>query len=82
MSKDIKLPFSNKPYAESKCGSCNICVNKCPAKAANGLLWNINTERDEFYDAFKCREKCRELAMKNFNINESVCGICISVCPR
>jgi epoxyqueuosine reductase QueG len=76
-----RLPFSNSPHTESKCGKCNICVDKCPANAANGLLWNIDTERDKFFDAFKCREKCKELAMKNLNIDISICGICISVCP-
>lgn len=78
---DYKLQIKNKPYNESKCGKCNICVDKCPANAANGTLWNINTERALFFDAFKCRDKCRELANRNINKNISICGICISVCP-
>lgn len=66
---------------ESKCGKCNICVVKCPAKAANGKLWNINVYRDEFFDAYKCREKCGELAKMRLGVDERICGLCVSVCP-
>jgi epoxyqueuosine reductase QueG len=56
-------------------------VVKCPANAANGKLWDIKTHRDEFFDAFKCREKCGELARQRLNVDERICGLCISVCP-
>ncbi len=56
------------PVEESRCGKCNICVVKCPANAANGKSWDINTFRDEFFDAYKCREKCRELAKERLNV--------------
>lgn len=69
------------PVSESNCGSCILCVESCPAQAANGKLWNVNIDRDEFFDAFKCREKCRELSRENMKKDESICGICISVCP-
>jgi len=36
------------PIERSKCGNCNICVLKCPANAANGILWDVNTHRDTF----------------------------------
>lgn len=70
-----------KSIDKSKCGDCKICVESCPANAANGKLWDINTDRDEFYNAFKCREKCRELCNSILGIDNSVCGICLSVCP-
>jgi epoxyqueuosine reductase QueG len=70
-----------EPVNKSKCGSCNICVEKCPAQAANGKLWDTAMYRDEFYDAFKCRDMCRELAMTRIQKDISICGICISVCP-
>ncbi|MBW6479713.1 MAG: hypothetical protein K0B37_09815 [Bacteroidales bacterium] len=70
-----------KPVEKSRCGDCTICVTKCPAKAANGILWDIDTHRDVFFDAFKCREKCRELAKQKLNVNERICGLCVSVCP-
>ncbi len=70
-----------KPIEKSRCGNCNICVEKCPAAAANGIEWNVSVHRDRFFDAFKCREKCAELAKRKLNVDERICGLCISVCP-
>jgi epoxyqueuosine reductase len=69
------------PINESRCGACSICVEKCPAKAASGRLWNINTHRDEFFDAQKCRRKCSELTKQRLNVDERICGLCVAVCP-
>ncbi|MBI9036787.1 MAG: epoxyqueuosine reductase [Bacteroidales bacterium] len=69
------------PINYSKCGECNICVEKCPAKAANGKLWNINIHRDEFFDSHKCRDKCGELAKQKLNTDIKICGLCVAVCP-
>jgi len=71
----------SKPVEESKCGKCNICVEQCPAKAASGVLWNVNIHRDKFFNAFKCMEKCGELAREKLNVDEHVCGVCLRVCP-
>ena len=70
-----------KPIEKSRCGDCNICVTKCPAKAASGLLWDVNKHRDLFFNAYKCRNKCGELAKQMLNVNERICGLCVSVCP-
>jgi len=69
------------PIDESHCGTCQICVDECPAQAANGKLWNVSIDRNDFYDPFKCRSKCRELSMRNIQKDISLCGICVSVCP-
>ena len=69
------------PISESKCGSCNLCVKKCPAEAATGALWNDRIDRDIFYDPFKCRNMCLELTEERMGTPISICGICISVCP-
>jgi Uncharacterized Fe-S protein len=69
------------PVNESRCGGCAICVEKCPANAASGKLWNINTHRDEFFDAQKCRKKCAELAKQRLNVDERICGLCVAICP-
>ncbi len=69
------------PIDKSRCGTCNICVDKCPAKAANGLLWDTKTHRDTFFNAHKCSDKCRELAKQRLNVDKRICGLCISVCP-
>jgi len=78
---DTKFQPENKTIDKSYCGSCDICVKSCPANAANGLLWDINTDRDQFFDAQKCREKCLELSKQLLKKDKGICGICVSVCP-
>jgi epoxyqueuosine reductase len=79
---DIPISAKSKPINKSLCGSCNICVDACPGKASNGRLWDINIEREEFYDPFKCREACLKLSNKKINKNISLCGICVFICPK
>ena len=69
------------PITESRCGQCDICVAACPGQAANGKLWKDSLDRDEFYDAFKCRDACRKLSLERLDKKISLCGICVSVCP-
>lgn len=69
------------PVVKSKCGKCNICVESCPAGAANGMLWNKDVHRDDFFDPFTCRDKCGELARQKLNVDEHICGLCVYVCP-
>jgi epoxyqueuosine reductase QueG len=78
---DYPLDCVNVPIDESRCGKCTLCVDKCPAQAANGIPWNIHVAREEFYNPFKCREKCLELSWQNMKQHISICGICVSVCP-
>ena len=70
------------PITQSRCDACVICVEKCPARAANGKLWNTEIDRDEFYNAAKCREMCRKRTWENIHKEVSLCGICVSVCPK
>lgn len=70
------------PITESRCGGCSICVDSCPAKAATGRLWTVETDRDEFYDPLKCREFCIKISREKIQKEISLCGICISVCPK
>jgi epoxyqueuosine reductase len=69
------------PITESRCGKCDICVMECPGQAANGKLWKATLDRDEFYNAFKCRDACRKLSLERLDKRISLCGICVSVCP-
>jgi epoxyqueuosine reductase len=78
---DHPLPYCTEPIKESQCGSCDLCVQQCPAQAANGKLWNINIDRNDFFDPFACRKKARELSLGNFSKKTSLCGKCIVVCP-
>ena len=78
---DNEVESESKPIDKSRCGNCSICVEKCPAQAATGQLWDIHTDRDIFFDAFKCREKCSEFGRTVLKIDKRICGICIAVCP-
>lgn len=70
------------PVDESRCGDCEECVTACPGRAANGRPWDSSTDRDEFYDAFACRAAARKISRRLLNADVSLCGICVSVCPR
>ncbi len=69
------------PINKSRCGNCTECVDKCPAQAATGMLWDIHTDRDLFFDAYKCREKCSEFGQTRLHVDRRICGICVAVCP-
>ncbi len=78
---NVPLESEIPPIDKSRCGSCHICVDKCPAHAMNGMLWNTSIDRNEFFDPFKCRQKCKEFGEKYLKMNVRVCGICVAVCP-
>jgi epoxyqueuosine reductase QueG len=78
--KDPVIPES-RPMDISRCGTCGICVEICPASAANGKMWDITVERDEFFDAQKCRNQCAEFGRSRLSMDARVCGICVSACP-
>jgi len=69
------------PIVDSQCGDCMECVDFCPGKAPSGKNWNFKLKRDFFFDAFACAKAARECANKNINVDDTICGICISVCP-
>jgi epoxyqueuosine reductase len=79
----LKTPLvpSSIPVDKSHCGNCRICVDICPAKAANGKLWNKTIDREEFFDAFKCRNQCTEFGRKRLGMDARICGICVAACP-
>ena len=79
---DYPLKPLEPPIDKSRCGQCNVCVEACPAKAINGKLWSTKIDRDEFYDAFKCRDKAKEISLAATGQNDDeICGICVAVCP-
>ena len=77
----LRVKSKSKPENISRCGNCNICVDICPAKAANGKLWNITVDREEFFDPWKCRNKCAELGRVRLGMDARICGICVASCP-
>jgi epoxyqueuosine reductase QueG len=78
----VNISDSGIPINESQCGSCNICVNNCPAKAATGQLWTTSIDRDIFFDPFKCKKYCRQISRDKIKKEVSLCGICVSTCPK
>jgi len=78
---DYPMPVCTRPIEESQCGDCDLCVCHCPARAASGLAWNINIDRNDFFDPFACLKKARELSLNNFGKEVGICGKCIFVCP-
>jgi epoxyqueuosine reductase len=69
------------PINKSRCGNCTVCMEHCPSGAANGIPWDIHTDRDVYFNAHKCREKCIELGVQVIGKDALICGICVSVCP-
>lgn len=79
----LRTPVKAKmnPLDKSLCGNCTVCVDICPAKAANGKLWDITIDREEFFDPWKCRNQCAEFGKIRLGIDARICGICVSACP-
>jgi len=71
---------SVRPVNKSHCGPCTRCVDACPAQAATGQLWDISIDRNQFFDAHKCRNQCA-LFGKQLKQDIRICGICVAVCP-
>ncbi len=69
------------PIDRSLCGKCTVCVDACPPSAASGKLWDTGVDRDEFFDAHRCRETCRRFGEEGLGPEARVCGICVAVCP-
>jgi len=72
---------ARKPVNESLCAHCTRCVNACPARAHTGENWQAGMPREALYNAFKCRDKARDLALKSFGEPVTICGLCIVACP-
>lgn len=77
---DMKLDYGI-PITKSICGNCHICVDACPGEALSGELWDIETDRDELFDAIKCSTKAKQLARERLGEDITICGKCIEVCP-
>lgn len=75
------LPVTKPTVDASQCGPCSVCVDECPASAATGQLWDISIDRDQFFDAQKCRAQCRKFGEEKLKRDIRICGICVAVCP-
>ncbi|NLJ71521.1 MAG: epoxyqueuosine reductase [Syntrophomonadaceae bacterium] len=70
--------FAGQP-TKSRCGSCTICIDACPAGAINEL--NTTTGLPQV-DVNKCH-KYQEERKKSWEvkIDRCICGLCQAVCP-
>lgn len=52
---NLDFELLQEPIISSKCGDCNICVDECPGQVPTGKKWNSEIRRNDFFDAYKCR---------------------------
>ena len=71
---------TGEPIDQSQCGECQECRKHCPAGAILGTNWEAGMARKTFYDAFACCKTAEQLCRRQ-NIDATICGICINVCP-
>jgi epoxyqueuosine reductase len=74
-------PLQADSPIENRCGACRLCREACPVGAikGTGTEYHYRT-REEAYDWKRCDEKLKEFSRLP-NIDATVCGICIKVCP-
>jgi epoxyqueuosine reductase QueG len=75
-------PFATgTPIDASRCGNCHACVDRCPAHAITGESWHVAMERRQLLNAGECRKTAYALSTQ-IGVNETLCGICMAVCPH
>lgn len=70
-----------QPILRSRCGGCNLCVQRCPAQALKGRLWQAGDRREDLVDAERCFQKQREIMKQATGRDVDLCGKCFAVCP-
>ncbi|MDD4688708.1 MAG: epoxyqueuosine reductase [Eubacteriales bacterium] len=74
------MPFEVGSPIDKDCGECTICRDLCPAMAIRGVNYKEGMERSEIFDAAACSNHMKK-AYQHIG-RGSVCGICISKCPK
>lgn len=69
-----------EPIDASRCGSCRLCVEACPANALRGTLWINGMCREKVVDIQACYEKQIEIMTEHTGIATDLCGKCFAVC--
>ncbi|NLZ17535.1 MAG: epoxyqueuosine reductase [Desulfobulbaceae bacterium] len=79
--------FTDYPLAEpgpalkrSFCGTCDKCVQACPARALQGATWFAGLDREALLDAQAC-DSWKKTHYVHYH-NGHNCGICSAVCPH
>jgi epoxyqueuosine reductase QueG len=68
----------NNPV-EQRCNTCRVCVEICPVAAIKGRNYKFGESREERFDFRKCQSYFEEL--KKDTSKQSVCGMCLYICP-
>ena len=76
---DAPLP-AGTPINESHCGACSVCVQRCPAKALTGTLWNTTLNREALFHKEACKEMQIQRMKQATGIETDLCGLCFAVC--
>ena len=77
---DAPLP-ADAPVDESRCGSCSLCVDRCPAHALTGRLWSPGVGREEIFRREDCKRTQVERMKAATGREVDLCGLCFAVCP-
>lgn len=77
---DAPLPVA-APVNESRCGSCAVCVQSCPAHALTGKLWDTSVSREELFHREDCKKMQVQRMKQATGIETDLCGLCFAVCP-
>ena len=76
---DMPLDYG-QPIVESRCpDDCVKCVEACPCKALNGVLWNAALRRADLIDYHRCN-RMRSAFIPRLG-RKSACGLCLAACP-
>ncbi len=63
---------------QDRCGKCRECVDICPPQAFTGRPFHEDEPREARFAADKCSDY---LQKREDEIGDSVCGLCLYVCP-
>lgn len=77
---DAPLP-PDAPATEGRCGSCSVCVQRCPAGALTGAQWNPGMAREALFHKEACKRAQIERMKRATGIETDLCGLCFAVCP-
>ena len=75
---DMEVP-GGPPLERHFCGSCQRCVEACPAKALQGSAWYPGRPRRDILDVRAC-DLWKKEHYYRFHKGHN-CGICSAVCP-
>lgn len=80
VSTDAPLPV-DEAILESHCGTCQRCVEECPAQALYGTLWKAGIPREEMFDRPLCEAVQKQRTAQFIGVQIAICGRCFAVCP-